>query len=106
MRHLGAAAMLKVFEKTQLLNDSATFRVALHVTTSNYHCPPIMESGLSKRMQTTLEDILPTIAAAAPPAQYNPTTAIDLSNAQNEVLRPELLDFFKTTVEKGVTSKV
>jgi hypothetical protein len=65
-----------------------------------------MDSGLSKRMERTLKEILPTIAAAAPLTQYNPTDAIDLSNAQNEVLRPELLQFFKSVVEKKVTSKV
>jgi hypothetical protein len=89
-----------------LLDELTTSRVALHVTALDYHCPPNMESGLSKRMQATLEYILPTIAAAAPPAKYNSTNAIDLSNAQNEVLRPELLEFFKRTVENDITSKV
>jgi hypothetical protein len=89
-----------------LLDELTTSRVALYVTSPNDYCPPNMESGLSRRMQATLDDILPTIAAAAPPAKYNSTDAIDLSNAQNEVLRPELLEFFKRIVENDVTSQV
>jgi aspartate/methionine/tyrosine aminotransferase len=65
-----------------------------------------MDSGLSLRMGRALKELLPAIAAAAPPRQYNPTTAIDLSTAQNEVLRPELLEFFKSIIENRVTSEV
>jgi hypothetical protein len=65
-----------------------------------------MDYGLSSRMDRTLEEFLPTIAAAAPPRDYDPSTAVDLSSAQNEVLRPELLEFFKSTVEDKVTDKV
>lgn len=65
-----------------------------------------MHSGLSLRVERTLGEFLPTIAATAPPKQHDATTAVDLSSAQNEVLRPELLEFFKSTLENGVTSKV
>jgi hypothetical protein len=65
-----------------------------------------MDFGLSSRMERTLEEFLPTTAAAAPPRQYNATTAVDLSRAQNEVLRPELLEFFKSTVDDKATSQV
>lgn len=65
-----------------------------------------MDSGLSSRLERTLTDLLPAFAAAAPPKQFDPTTAVDLSTAQNEVLRPELLEFFKSTVEDKVTSEV
>jgi len=65
-----------------------------------------MDSGLSSRTEETLKQLLPAFAAAAPPKHYNPTTAVDLSTAQNEVLRPELLEFFKSTVEDKVTSQV
>ncbi|KAH7350503.1 pyridoxal phosphate-dependent transferase [Pyrenochaeta sp. MPI-SDFR-AT-0127] len=64
-----------------------------------------MESGLSVRVQRTLDELLPVFAAAAPPKQYNPTSAVDLSNAQNEVLRSELLEFFKSTIEDQLTSE-
>ena len=65
-----------------------------------------MDAGLSSRLEGTLKELLPAFAAAAPPGQYDPTTAVDLSTAQNEVLRPELLEFFKRTVEDKVTSEV
>ncbi|KAH7083187.1 pyridoxal phosphate-dependent transferase [Paraphoma chrysanthemicola] len=58
-----------------------------------------MEAGLSLRAAKTLDAFLP---AAAPHA--NPNTVCDVSTAQNEVLRPELLEFFKSTVEDQVTS--
>jgi hypothetical protein len=60
-----------------------------------------MEAGLSLRAAKTLDAFLP---AAAPHA--NPNTVCDVSTAQNEVLRPELLEFFKSTVEDQVTSSV
>jgi hypothetical protein len=62
-----------------------------------------MDAGLSLRAARTLDGLLP--GAAAPPHAYL-NAAIDLSNAQNEVLRPELLEFFKSTVEDKVTSNV
>jgi hypothetical protein len=65
-----------------------------------------MESGLSSRAERTLEEFLPAMAAAAPPAQYDSVTAVDLSSAQNELLRPELLEFLKSTVEDKTSSKV
>jgi hypothetical protein len=60
--------------------------------------------GLSTRMERTLGEFLSK--AAAPPQQYHSTTAVDLSSAQNEVLRPELLEFFKSTVDDNATSRV
>jgi hypothetical protein len=65
-----------------------------------------MDSGLSTRMERALGEVLPSITAAAPPQRYDATTAVDLSSAQNEVLRPELVEFFKSTVEDKVTNKV
>lgn len=65
-----------------------------------------MDSGLSTRMSSALEELLPKIDAVAPHKLYDPTTAIDLSSAQNEVLRTELIEFFKTTVENKLSSKV
>ena len=65
-----------------------------------------MDAGLSLRMHKALQELVPAFAAAAPPKQYNPATAVDLSSAQNEVLRAELLELFKTTVEDKVTSEV
>ncbi|KAJ4371194.1 hypothetical protein N0V83_004410 [Neocucurbitaria cava] len=64
-----------------------------------------MESGLSLRAQRTLDELLPGFAAAAPPKQYDPTTSIDLSTAQNEVLRPELIELFKSTVNDKITAQ-
>ncbi|KAF2036608.1 PLP-dependent transferase [Setomelanomma holmii] len=63
-----------------------------------------MDAGLSSRAARTLDQLLPGFAAAAPPQHNSPNSLIDLSNAQNEVLRPELLEFFKSTVEDRVTS--
>ena len=56
-------------------------------------------------MVKALEELVPKAAAAAPPPNYDPTSAIDLSNAQNEVLRPELQEFFKTTIEDKLSEK-
>lgn len=61
-----------------------------------------MDSGLSSRVEGTLKALLP---AAAPPYEHNSTT-VDLSTAQNEVIRPELLQFFKSIVEDQVSGEV
>ena len=66
----------------------------------------MMESGLSLRVQETLDELLPVFDAATPQDHHNPTTAIDLASAQNEVLRPELVELFKSIVEDKVTSQV
>ncbi|KAF2258874.1 PLP-dependent transferase [Lojkania enalia] len=63
-----------------------------------------MESGLSTRMANALHEAQPKIHALSPPKNYNPAAAIDLSSAQNEVIRKELLEFFKTTVEDKLTT--
>lgn len=65
-----------------------------------------MDSGLSKRMARSLDEVRPKSAAFAPCKNYNPSTAIDLSTAQNEVLRPELQEFFTTTIENKLNSEV
>jgi len=62
-------------------------------------------AGLSSRIERTLAHLPPTLRAVTPPAQKS-TAAIDLSSAQNEVLWPELLEFYKSTVEEHATSKV
>jgi hypothetical protein len=67
---------------------------------------PTMDSGLSERMTRTLQELVPKAAAHSPPKSYNAATAIDLSGAQNEVLRSELQEFFTTTVEDRLTSDV
>lgn len=65
------------------------------------------EEGLSLRVRDTLHKLVPGLNAASPPEQYNALTAVDLSNAENEVLRPELLEFLKSTVEDAdLTSQV
>lgn len=66
----------------------------------------MMESGLSLRMQKTLDELLPVFTTATPQKHHNLTTCIDLANAQNEVLRSELVELFKSTVEDKVTSQV
>jgi hypothetical protein len=65
-----------------------------------------MEYGLSSRAERTLEEFIPTVAAAAPPSQYDSATAVDLSSAQNELLRPELVHLLQSIVEDKITSKV
>ncbi|OAK96326.1 PLP-dependent transferase [Phaeosphaeriaceae sp. SRC1lsM3a] len=62
-----------------------------------------MDYGLSTRMQKAVEKFAPT---TPPPTHSNPATVVDLSTAQNEVLRPELLEFFKSTIEDKATSNV
>lgn len=65
-----------------------------------------MEAGLSHRMKGSLRKPQPSSAASLPSQQDPESVAIDLSNAENEVLRSELLEFFKTTVEDKLTEKV
>ncbi|KAH7112124.1 pyridoxal phosphate-dependent transferase [Dendryphion nanum] len=64
-----------------------------------------MDSGLSARMARALREHAPKLTAHEPPKNYNAATAIDLSSGQNEVLRSELLEFFKTTVEEKLTQE-
>ncbi|KAF2187328.1 PLP-dependent transferase [Zopfia rhizophila CBS 207.26] len=64
-----------------------------------------MDAGLSTRMVKALQDLLPTAAAIAPPSNFDPTTAIDLSDAQNSCIRDEVQEFFKTIVEEKLTEK-
>ncbi|KAL5118874.1 hypothetical protein ACEQ8H_003197 [Pleosporales sp. CAS-2024a] len=61
-----------------------------------------MDSGLSSRAQQR------TLAhrAAAPPQAYDSATAVDLSSAQNELLRPELLAFLKSIIQDQTASEV
>ncbi|KAH7396693.1 pyridoxal phosphate-dependent transferase [Phaeosphaeria sp. MPI-PUGE-AT-0046c] len=61
-----------------------------------------MDYGLSTRMQSAVEEFAPT----TPPTHSNTANVIDLSTAQNEVLRPELVEFFKSTVEDKATGNV
>jgi hypothetical protein len=64
-----------------------------------------MDYGLSDRMVLALEE-LHAGSIEHPTGSSKPDESIDLSNAQNEVLRPELVEFFKTTVEDKLISKV
>jgi len=64
-----------------------------------------MDSGLSDRVVTALGE-LNTGSTQHSTTKFDHTELINLSNAQNEVLRPELVEFFKTTVEDKLTGKV
>jgi hypothetical protein len=78
-------------------------------TTRHLSISSRMDPGLSLRTRSTLDALLPAFSASAPPSQrpFDPfSTTIDLSRAVNEVLHPELLEFFKTTVEEKATSEV
>ncbi|KAL6712143.1 hypothetical protein ACN47E_000020 [Coniothyrium glycines] len=67
-----------------------------------------MDSGLSLRMQRTLRELdANTTRAGAPPRPTGSlSTTVDLSNAQNEVIRPEILEFFKGVVEERLSEEV
>ncbi|KAF2875213.1 pyridoxal phosphate-dependent transferase [Massariosphaeria phaeospora] len=65
-----------------------------------------MDSGLSTRMESAIDELVSKASATAPTSQYGSAGVIDLASAQNEVLRPELLEFFKTTVEERLATKV
>jgi hypothetical protein len=64
----------------------------------------IMDHGLSLRAQKFLSEF--ALDAPPPEQQFDPDTTIDLSCAINEVIHPELLEFFKSTIEDTVTSEV
>jgi hypothetical protein len=65
----------------------------------------IMDPGLSLRAQKLLPEFTPG-APPPPQRQFDPDTTIDLSYAVNELVHPQLLEFFKSTVEDNVTSEV
>ncbi|KAF2112763.1 pyridoxal phosphate-dependent transferase [Lophiotrema nucula] len=65
-----------------------------------------MDSGLSTRITRVLEEASSKTDAPAIPKGYDPTTAIDLSSAQNEAIYKELSEFFKTTIESKLQGKV
>lgn len=62
-----------------------------------------MNSGLSSRTEKIVSSDDPTPLTVAPQPTQCPCT-IDLSNAQNEVLRPELLDFLKHVVQNEMST--
>lgn len=55
-----------------------------------------MDAGLSPRMQRAVEEFAPR---ASKHSIREREDTIDLSTAQNETLRPELVEFFKSTIE-------
>lgn len=66
-----------------------------------------MDSGLSQRTQKALRELLPTFAASAPQQQGDhSSTAVDLARGLNEVIHPELLEFFRSTQERNIASDV
>lgn len=74
-------------------------------TPSKLNRHPAMESGLSLRMARLAHDAAPTVSALAPQPKWDAAT-IDLSNAQNEVVRPGLLDILKSTIENEMVIDV
>ncbi|KAF2448986.1 PLP-dependent transferase [Karstenula rhodostoma CBS 690.94] len=72
---------------------------------SPQHSDVKADPGLSSRMQATLRALAPTPHDVASQAFANDSTTIDLSTAQSELIRPELLEFLKTLVEDKITEK-
>ncbi|KAF1970817.1 PLP-dependent transferase [Bimuria novae-zelandiae CBS 107.79] len=64
-----------------------------------------MDPGLSTRMRATLDKLASLPSNGVSPAEDEASTVIDLSTAQNEVIRPELLEFFKTLIEDKITEQ-
>lgn len=64
------------------------------------------DPGLSSRMRATLKALALTPHDLTSRGLPDDSTAIDLSTAQSELIRPELLEFFKTLVENKMTEKV
>ena len=64
-----------------------------------------MDPGLSRRMRATMNSLAPNSPSASRSGDEE-SAAIDLSTAQNEVIRPELLEFFKSMVEDKITEHV
>lgn len=57
-------------------------------------------------MRATLDAHAPNSHRVESQASADGCNAIDLSTAQSEIIRPELLEFFKTLVEDKMTDKV
>lgn len=64
-----------------------------------------MDSGLSPRTERIAGEVDPTPLTLAPPLTQHPST-IDLSTAQNEIIRPGILDVFKSIVQNGINIDV
>lgn len=73
---------------------------------SPHHSDVKMDPGLSARMRVTLDALAANPPSGASHASGAASHTIDLSTAQNEVIRPELLEFFKTVVEDRITEQV
>lgn len=73
---------------------------------SPQHSDVKMDPGLSNRMRETLKTLGSRPLSVSPQQSDDVSTAIDLSTAQNQVIRPELLEFFKSLVEDKMTEKV
>jgi gliotoxin/aspirochlorine biosynthesis aminotransferase len=65
-----------------------------------------MDSGLSTRMTRALPELRPQSSAIKPHRNNNAAPPIDLSTAQNEVIRAELQEFLTTTIEDKLSSEV
>ncbi|KAK7179888.1 PLP-dependent transferase [Paraphaeosphaeria sporulosa] len=72
---------------------------------SPQHSDVKADPGLSSRMRATLKALAPTPHDVASQAFAHDSTTIDLSTAQSELIRPELLEFLKTLVEDKMTEK-
>lgn len=73
---------------------------------SPQHSDVKMDPGLSGRMRATLSTLGSRPLSRTSQEQGGDSATIDLSTAQNEVIRPELLEFFKSLVEDGITEQV
>ena len=73
---------------------------------SPQHSDVKMDPGLSSRMRATLSALGSRPLSRTSQEQGGDSATIDLSSAQNEVIRPELLEFFKSLVEEKITEQV
>jgi DNA-binding transcriptional MocR family regulator len=73
---------------------------------SPQHSDVKADPGLSSRMRATLKALAPKPHDVVVQASLDDPTTVDLSTAQSELIRPELLEFLKTLVEDKITEKV
>lgn len=67
---------------------------------------PAKDHGLSSRGWSNIEAIMPKIKSAVEQRSIENNTNIDLSTAENWLLRPELIDTCKKSIARGLEAKV
>ena len=64
------------------------------------------EAGMSKRGKANVDAIIPKIKAAVADRSKPATSNIDLSTAENWLIRPELIEICKSAISENLQAEV